>query len=132
MLTAYDPRVILLITIDAYRHVALLTVQGKEFELTPIPLRTVRPFVLEELDLVEVAEEEGFDLKDQMEITKFLKARVSRSSPFFACDYGLTVRLGERTDRAGERAMGRAECEGCYGRRGCTGAHAPPHPAQGR
>lgn len=58
------------------RHVALLCIQGKEFELTPIPLRTVRPFVLEELVLSEVAEEDGFELSDQIAIGKFLKGRV--------------------------------------------------------
>ncbi|KZP22232.1 DNA repair exonuclease [Athelia psychrophila] len=59
------------------KHVALLTIQNKEFDLMPIPLRTVRPFVLEEVDLMEVADTDGLDLKDQMEITKFLKARVN-------------------------------------------------------
>lgn len=59
------------------RHVALLTIQHKEFELTPIPLRTVRPFVLEELSLMEVHDDEGLDVSDQMEITKYLKGRVS-------------------------------------------------------
>ncbi|KZT01347.1 DNA repair exonuclease [Laetiporus sulphureus 93-53] len=59
------------------KHVALLNIQGKEFELTPIPLRTVRPFVLDEVVLTEVAEEEGFDLGDRMAITKFLKKRVN-------------------------------------------------------
>jgi len=59
-----------------YRHVALLTIQNKEFDLMPIPLRTVRPFVLEDINLADVHEEEGLDLKDPMEITKFLKARV--------------------------------------------------------
>lgn len=58
------------------RHVALLEVQGKEFKMTPIPLRTVRPFVIEEVVLNEVAEEEGLNLNDQMEITKYLKAKV--------------------------------------------------------
>ncbi|KZP04593.1 hypothetical protein FIBSPDRAFT_915052 [Athelia psychrophila] len=43
----------------------LLTIQNKEFDLIPIPLRTVRPFVLEEVDLME------------MEITKLLKARIN-------------------------------------------------------
>jgi len=56
------------------RHVALLQIQGKEFQLTPLPLRTVRPFVLEE---VVLSDEEGIDLNDQMEITKFLKAKVN-------------------------------------------------------
>ncbi|KDQ54195.1 hypothetical protein JAAARDRAFT_196931 [Jaapia argillacea MUCL 33604] len=59
------------------KHVALLQIQGKEFQLTPIPLQSVRPFVLDEVVLSEVAEEEGFDLTDQMEIAKFLKARVN-------------------------------------------------------
>ena len=52
----------------------MLQIQGKEFQLTPLPLRTVRPFVLEE---VVLADEEGIDLNDQMEITKFLKAKVN-------------------------------------------------------
>ncbi|KAH7925347.1 DNA repair exonuclease [Leucogyrophana mollusca] len=58
------------------KHVALLQIQGKEFELQPIPLRTVRPFVLEEVILAEAAEEEGFDLGDQIAVSKFLKSRV--------------------------------------------------------
>ncbi|KAF9808135.1 hypothetical protein IEO21_07971 [Rhodonia placenta] len=59
------------------KHVALLKIQGKEFELTPIPLRTVRPFVLDELVLTEVADDENLDLNDRMAITKFLKTRVN-------------------------------------------------------
>ncbi|KAJ7130323.1 DNA repair exonuclease [Mycena epipterygia] len=59
------------------KHVALLQVQNKEFEMTPIPLRTVRPFVIESVVLSEIAEEEGLNLADQMEITKFLKAKVN-------------------------------------------------------
>lgn len=43
--------------------------------MTPLPLRTVRPFVIEEVTLNEVAEEEGFNLSDQMEISKFLKGK---------------------------------------------------------
>ena len=61
------------------RHVALLKIQGKEFELTPIPLRSVRPFVIDEIDLSEAAEEHGFDLNDKIEISKFLKNRVRHS-----------------------------------------------------
>jgi double-strand break repair protein MRE11 len=66
----------ILIQFRTSRHVALLQVQGKEFQLDPIPLRTVRPFVLEEVVLLEAAEDEGFDAKDQMEVSKFLKSRV--------------------------------------------------------
>lgn len=59
------------------RHVALIQVHGKEYSLKPLPLRTARPFVLEEIVLSEVAEEEGFELEDQMEISKYLRSRVT-------------------------------------------------------
>jgi double-strand break repair protein MRE11 len=63
-----------------------LQIQGKEFEMTPIPLRTVRPFVIESVVLSEIAEEEGLNLSDQMEITKFLKNKVCLpSSSTCAC-----------------------------------------------
>lgn len=60
-----------------YRHCALLEVQGKRFEITPIVLRTVRPFKLEEVILTQVAEEEGLDLTDKIEINKYLKHRIN-------------------------------------------------------
>ncbi|KAF9781340.1 Metallo-dependent phosphatase-like protein [Thelephora terrestris] len=59
------------------KHVALIHVHGKEYSLKPLPLRTARPFVLEEVVLSEVAEEEGFELEDQMEIAKYLRSRVN-------------------------------------------------------
>ncbi|KAI6145221.1 Metallo-dependent phosphatase-like protein [Pisolithus tinctorius] len=59
------------------KHVALLQIQDKEFEMKPIPLRTVRPFVLEEVVLSEAAEEEDFELNDQIAVSKFLKSRVN-------------------------------------------------------
>ncbi|KAI0634000.1 Metallo-dependent phosphatase-like protein [Trametes polyzona] len=59
------------------KHVALLKIQGKRFELLPIPLRSVRPFVIDDVVLSEAAEEEGFDLNEKMEVSKFLKAKVS-------------------------------------------------------
>jgi double-strand break repair protein MRE11 len=58
------------------RHAALLQIQGKEFQLQPLPLRTVRPFVLDELALLEAAADEGFEASDQHAVTKFLRARV--------------------------------------------------------
>lgn len=59
------------------RKVAFLEIQGQEFQMTPIPLRTVRPFVMEEIVLSEVAEEENLSLSDKMEINKYLRSRVS-------------------------------------------------------
>ena len=72
------------------RHVALLQIQGKEFQLTPLPLRTVRPFIIEDIVLNEVADEAGLDLNDQMAITKFLKGKVSLFSVFTNSEYWLT------------------------------------------
>lgn len=46
--------------------------------MTPIPLRTVRPFVMEEIVLSEIAEDENISLTDKMEINKYLRSRVSR------------------------------------------------------
>ncbi|KAF8173678.1 Metallo-dependent phosphatase-like protein [Pholiota molesta] len=59
------------------KHVALLQIQGKEFQLTPLPLRTVRPFVIEEIVLADIADDENLDLNDQIAITQFLKAKVN-------------------------------------------------------
>ena len=57
--------------------------------MTSIPLRTVRPFVIEGIRLTEVAEEEGFDVTNQMEVTKYLKLRVSHTGlPF---EFGLIL-----------------------------------------
>ena len=44
--------------------------------MQPIPLRTTRPFVIDEVFLIEAAEEEGFDVNDQIEVGKFLKRKV--------------------------------------------------------
>lgn len=66
----------LLLTMVFSRHVGLLEIHGKEYQMTAIPLRTVRPFVLDECSLEEAAEDEGLDLSDRMEIAKYLKKRV--------------------------------------------------------
>lgn len=58
------------------RKVAFLEIQGKEFQMTPITLRTVRPFLMEELILSEEADERNFSLTDKNEINKFLRSRV--------------------------------------------------------
>lgn len=59
------------------KHVGLLEVQGKEYNLTPISLRTVRPFVLGSVVLLDVAEEEGLDITSSVEVTKYLKQKVT-------------------------------------------------------
>jgi len=77
--------------ISLSRHVALIQVHGKEYSLKPLPLRTARPFVLEEVVLSEIAEEEGFEPEDQMEITKYLRSRVT-NVPFFIFLAGFQLR----------------------------------------
>ncbi|KAL1709441.1 Metallo-dependent phosphatase-like protein, partial [Schizophyllum commune] len=58
------------------KHVAIVSIQGKEFKFDPIRLRTVRPFVTEEVVLSEIADEEDLDLTNQAQIHKYLKSRV--------------------------------------------------------
>lgn len=85
--------VLSLVNASFSRHVALIQVHGKQYSLKPLPLRTARPFVLEEVVLSEVAEEEGFELEDQMEITKYLRSRVTivHNSAISFADYWMKV-----------------------------------------
>ncbi|KLO15537.1 DNA repair exonuclease [Schizopora paradoxa] len=59
------------------KHVALLQIQGKDFSMEPIPLRTVRPFVIDEVCLLDAAEDEDFDVTDQIVVGKFLRGKVN-------------------------------------------------------
>jgi hypothetical protein len=93
----------------AQRHVALLQIHHKEFELKPLPLRTVRPFMLGDVVLAEAAEEEGFDVSDQIAVGKFLRARASAVLCCLAFGLALTDSLhdlGERPHRSSEPVMG--------------------------
>lgn len=115
------------------RHVALLKIEGKEFQMEPLPLRTVRPFVIEQVVLNEVADEEGLNISDQMEISKYLKAKVT-CAPFFliglrSC-YSLWA-LGQCSDRSGQRALGRTEYKSSRRGRRRIASNASSHPTQG-
>ena len=62
------------------RHVGLIKIQGKEFDFTPIRLRSVRPFVFQEISLAEYHDRQRDDKKkltSKQAVTKFLKAKVS-------------------------------------------------------
>lgn len=48
--------------------------------MEPIRLRSVRPFVWEEVSLIEAAEGDDVDLSTKVKVNKFLKGKVS--SPF--------------------------------------------------
>ncbi|GAA5890007.1 hypothetical protein JCM6882_009196 [Rhodosporidiobolus microsporus] len=62
------------------KHVGLLKIQGKEFEFSPLRLRSVRPFVFEEISLMEHHERQEEDKKklhSKVAVNKFLKAKVN-------------------------------------------------------
>ncbi|GAA5844842.1 hypothetical protein JCM11251_007344 [Rhodosporidiobolus azoricus] len=62
------------------KHVGLLRIQGKEFEFEPIRLRSVRPFVFEEVSLMEYherQEDERKKLNTKVAVNKFLKMKVN-------------------------------------------------------
>lgn len=62
------------------KHVGLIKIQGKEFDFTPIRLRSVRPFVFEELSLAEYHDQQTQDkkkLNSKQAVTKYLKFKVN-------------------------------------------------------
>jgi double-strand break repair protein MRE11 len=70
--------------------------------MTSIPLRTVRPFVMDEIVLTDVAEEEGFDVTDQIEITKYLKLRVSHTVLHFVRIWLHLIQVSELINKAND------------------------------
>ncbi|GAA5862121.1 hypothetical protein JCM1840_001650 [Sporobolomyces johnsonii] len=62
------------------KHVGLIKIQGKEFDFTPIRLRSVRPFLFEEISLAEYHDQQTDDKKKLMNkqaVTKYLKVKVN-------------------------------------------------------
>jgi len=68
------------------RHVALLRIQHTRYELRPIPLKTVRPFIVDDLDLATEAEESAVDLTDTIAVMKFIRSKVSAPGSLNAFD----------------------------------------------
>jgi double-strand break repair protein MRE11 len=56
------------------KHVAILSITGKEFKCEPIRLKTVRPFVMREISLMDDAHMKKIAMKDdnRAEITRYL------------------------------------------------------------
>jgi double-strand break repair protein MRE11 len=64
------------------KHVGLLKIQGRKFDMKKLRLRTVRPFVMDDIVLSDVAEIEGVSLENKVQVNKYLKTRVrKRLSP---------------------------------------------------
>ncbi|KAF9045420.1 Metallo-dependent phosphatase-like protein [Panaeolus papilionaceus] len=59
------------------KHIALVQIQGKKFHMTPLPLRTVRPFVIESICLQDEADSSDLDITSQIAITQFLKRKAN-------------------------------------------------------
>ncbi|BGP25655.1 double-strand break repair protein MRE11 [Rhodotorula toruloides] len=62
------------------KHVGLIKIQGKEFEFEPIRLRSVRPFIFEEISLLDYHEKHTDDrkkLNTKVAVTKYLKTKVN-------------------------------------------------------
>ncbi|GAA6043588.1 hypothetical protein JCM8097_005270 [Rhodosporidiobolus ruineniae] len=62
------------------KHVGLIKIQGKEFEFEPIRLRSVRPFVFEEISLADYHDKQTDDKKkltSKAAVNKYLKMKVN-------------------------------------------------------
>ncbi|POW14336.1 hypothetical protein PSTT_03076 [Puccinia striiformis] len=59
-----------------WQHVGILEVQDRDFSFVPIPLKTVRPFIFEDIVLAEDEEEKKLKLDDKPKIVKYLKSLV--------------------------------------------------------
>lgn len=81
-----------------HRHVSLIKIQGKEFEFEPIRLRSVRPFIFEDVVLSTYHDKQTDDRKkltSKVAVTKYLKAKVSTYCPFAGVeDTAAEARLG--------------------------------------
>ncbi|WVR08323.1 DNA repair protein (mre11) [Kwoniella sp. DSM 27419] len=60
------------------KHVGILSIQGSQFQIAEIPLKTVRPFELDEVVLAYAAEQGAVNLDDKDSISAYLKEQVDR------------------------------------------------------
>ncbi|PLW07467.1 hypothetical protein PCANC_05470 [Puccinia coronata f. sp. avenae] len=58
------------------KHVAILEIHNRDFSMIPIPLKTVRPFIFEEVVLAEDEEEKKLRLDDKPKVVRYLKTLV--------------------------------------------------------
>ncbi|TIB99721.1 DNA repair exonuclease [Wallemia mellicola] len=58
------------------KHVGLLEINDKDYNLTPLPLKTVRPFVMMDVNLREVEETQGLKFEDKLQVNKYLRQQI--------------------------------------------------------
>ncbi|KAA1133054.1 meiotic recombination [Puccinia graminis f. sp. tritici] len=56
------------------KHVGILEVQDKDFSLLPIPLKSVRPFIFDDIVLAEHEEEAKLKLDEKPKVVRYLKS----------------------------------------------------------
>lgn len=68
-----------IVSLTFARHVGILSVQGSQFQISTYPLKTVRPFELDEVVLAEEAAkpDSKINLDEKDTISAFLRGRVS-------------------------------------------------------
>lgn len=93
---------------DSFRHVGILNIQGSHFQISEIPLKTVRPFIFDEVVLSTEAEKPGneMDLEDKDSITAFLRAKVSSPLVWVYTCRGSADTLGGSYGGEGQGSMG--------------------------
>ncbi|PWN37275.1 DNA repair exonuclease [Meira miltonrushii] len=60
----------------AEKQVAIIHVKGRDFTMEPLTLKTVRPFVMDEVDLDEIVDQANLRIDDKQGVTKLLKRKV--------------------------------------------------------
>jgi double-strand break repair protein MRE11 len=78
----------------SHRNVGILSIQGDQFQIAEIPLKTVRPFELDEVFLAEESanSDSKINLEDKDTITRFLRDKVRRVT--LLAHHGLTLEGG--------------------------------------
>ena len=61
----------------SYRQVAIIHVEERDFMMEPITLKTVRPFVMDDIDLDEAIERASVKIEEKQAVIKVLKKKVA-------------------------------------------------------
>jgi hypothetical protein len=92
-------------TFPLYRKVGILSIQGEQFDIEPIVLKTVRPFKIGEIVMEDEADDPANDIDLQLRdsVTAHLEKKVS-GNLLHTCSMHLTKKLtgifaGDGTDR---------------------------------